>query len=129
MVATFFDDEELIALGITLPTVDALRTAYLNSSADGGAGLTLAQIVQIGLDASSTADEASNLAGTIQKNLNTLQLRLNDTDYSAEFDRISKQIGYIQLLIAGIPDQEARFSALEKRLTNVELIAHGNNNL
>ena len=123
MTTTFFDDQELIRLGLSQSTVDALKKAFDNSSSSTITLLDLDETQQIALEASGLAADAANAIVGILSDLRNRPF----PEFPSEINQITQRIDQILLQLAGIEDFTGRIALIETRLHELELLAHGNN--
>ena len=121
---SFFDDAELLRIGISLPTVNALREAYTRTSSNTVTLLNADEIERLAIDASAQSDDALNLVSMV---ISDLSQRPEPIDASSDLQLLSQKIDQIMLQLSSIEDFSGRVGNIEQRLEQVELLANGNN--
>lgn len=121
---TFFDDQELLRLGMSQPTVDAIERAFTNSSGGGDVIIDLEEAEQITLEASASAQRALIEVTNLATRLANYPM---PQDFTADMQILCQKINQVALLLAAQNDFSDRFYKVERRLSELEILAHGNN--
>lgn len=122
MSNTFFDDEELLNMGLSQPMVDALKQAFDNSSGNQIADLTLEQVITVSLSALGITAEQTEAISYLARKFNNL---VPPETHEEQFSRIDRKINQVLLQSLTTGELESRASALERRVSDLEALING----